>query len=427
MQARREEADARATIDQLRREAQSRGERLGSIDLEERAWRKRAESAATQRETLDQRRRELEQEIAALAGRPAVIAADSEMLGAEVATAARNAGEATDRLALGESRLREATQRSRVGDQALAEARECRARLEVQAAAAQEAVAALAREIAERLGAEPAELPQLAGLDDGQAPPEATASAERLDRLTRERAGIGPVNLVAEGEAAEIGAQVEALERERADLTEAIAKLRRGAHELDQQGRELLAAAFERVNRHFADLFTRLFGGGKAELALTDDGDPLTAGLEIMASPTGKRLQSLSLLSGGEQALTALALLFAVFLTKPAPICVLDEVDAPLDDANVDRLVQPGSGYCRHDRHALFADHPPSHHDGARRPAVWGDNGRARGLAAGLGRSRPRRSAATDCLTQPVAIATSNLLIRLILGPAEGMVSVLTG
>jgi chromosome segregation protein len=181
-------------------------------------------------------------------------------------------------------------------------------------------------------------LPQLAGLDEGQAPPEAIASAERLDRLTRERAGIGPVNLVAEGEATEIGAQVEALERERGDLTEAIAKLRRGAHELDQQGRELLAAAFERVNRHFADLFMRLFGGGKAELALTDDGDPLTAGLEIMASPTGKRLQSLSLLSGGEQALTALALLFAVFLTKPAPICVLDEVDAPLDDANVDRL-----------------------------------------------------------------------------------------
>jgi chromosome segregation protein len=181
-------------------------------------------------------------------------------------------------------------------------------------------------------------LPQLAGLDEGQAPPEAIASAERLDRLTRERAGIGPVNLVAEGEATEIGSQVEALERERGDLTEAIAKLRRGAHELDQQGRELLAAAFERVNRHFADLFMRLFGGGKAELALTDGGDPLTAGLEIMASPTGKRLQSLSLLSGGEQALTALALLFAVFLTKPAPICVLDEVDAPLDDANVDRL-----------------------------------------------------------------------------------------
>ncbi len=337
-QARREEADARATIDRLRREAQARSERLGSIDLEERAWRKRAESAATQRGTLDQRRQELEQEIAALAGLPAAIAAKSETLGAEVAAAARNAGEAADRLTLGESRLREVTQRSRLSDQALAEARERRARLEVQAASATEGVSALKREILERLGAVPAELQQLSGLGEGQSPRDSIASSERLDRLTRERAGIGPVNLMAEGEAAEIGGQVEGLERERADLTEAIAKLRRGAHALDQQGRELLAAAFERVNRHFADLFTRLFGGGKAELALTDDGDPLTAGLEIMASPTGKRLQSLSLLSGGEQALTALALLFAVFLTKPAPVCVLDEVDAPLDDANVDRL-----------------------------------------------------------------------------------------
>ncbi len=336
--ARREEADERATIDRLRRETQSRNERLRSIDFEERAWRKRAESAAAQKATLDQRRHELEQEIAALAGRPAAIAIDSEKLGSEIATAARNAGEATDRLALGESRLREATQRSRLSDQALAEARECRARLEVQAAGAKEAVSVLAREIAERLGAGPAELQQLAGLAEGQTPPEANASADRLDRLTHERAGIGAVNLMAEGEAAEIGGQVEALEGERADLTEAIAKLRRGAHELDQQGRELLAAAFERVSAHFAGLFMRLFGGGKAELALTDDGDPLTAGLEIMASPTGKRLQSLSLLSGGEQALTALALLFAVFLTKPAPVCVLDEVDAPLDDANVDRL-----------------------------------------------------------------------------------------
>jgi chromosome segregation protein len=220
----------------------------------------------------------------------------------------------------------------------LGEIRERRARLEVQAAGAKEALAALARDIRERIGAAPAELAPLAGLGADQMPPDDAASAARLDRLTRERAGIGPVNLVAEGEAAEIGAQIEGLEQQRTDLTEAITKLRRGAHALDQQGRELLAAAFERVNGHFGTLFTRLFGGGKAELALTDDSDPLTAGLEIMASPTGKRLQSLSLLSGGEQALTALALLFAVFLTKPAPICVLDEVDAPLDDANVDRL-----------------------------------------------------------------------------------------
>ncbi len=337
-EARREEAEARAAIERLRQEAQLRQERLSAIDLEERAWRKRREGAAAQRATLDERQQNLEQEIAILAARPATIAGESERLGVEVMAAAQNAREAANRVAVGESRLREATERWRHADRALSEARERRARLEVQAVAANDARTALYRDIGERIGAIPGELPHLAGLVDGQIPPDATPSGERLERLARERASIGPVNLVAEEEAVEIGGQVEALERERADLTEAIAKLRRGAHALDQQGRELLAAAFERVNRHFGLLFTRLFGGGKAELALTDDRDPLTAGLEIMASPTGKRLQSLSLLSGGEQALTALALLFAVFLTNPTPICVLDEVDAPLDDANVDRL-----------------------------------------------------------------------------------------
>ncbi|HUC73478.1 MAG TPA: chromosome segregation protein SMC [Stellaceae bacterium] len=337
-QARRDEADARAAIDRLTRDAQSRRERLASIDLEACAWRQRSGGAAAQRGTLGERQQALEQEIAALAARPAEIAAASEALGAQITMAAQNARASADRLMSGETRLRDATERSRLADRALAEIRERRARLDVQAAGAKDAVAALGRDIRERIGAAPAELEALAGLGKGQIPPDAAASAERLDRLHRERAAIGPVNLMAEGEAAEVGAQVEALERERAELTEAIAKLRRGAHALDQQGRELLAAAFERVNGHFGALFTRLFGGGNAELALTDDGDPLTAGLEIMANPTGKRLQSLSLLSGGEQALTALALLFAVFLTKPAPICVLDEVDAPLDDANVDRL-----------------------------------------------------------------------------------------
>ncbi len=336
--ARREEADARAAIDQLRRDAQLRRERLSSVDLEERAWRKRGDGATAQRSTLGERQHSLEQEIAVLAARPAEIAADSEALARQIVSAAQRARESADRLTSGEQRLRAAAEQSQLADKALAENRERRARLEVQAAGAKSALAALARDIGERVGVAPAELAALAGLGEGQAPPDAAVSAERLERLARERAAIGPVNLMAEGEAAEAGARVEALQRERADLTEAIAKLRRGAHALDQQGRELLAAALERVNGHFGALFTRLFGGGNAELALTDDGDPLTAGLEIMASPTGKRLQSLSLLSGGEQALTALALLFAVFLTKPSPICVLDEVDAPLDDANVDRL-----------------------------------------------------------------------------------------
>ena len=128
------------------------------------------------------------------------------------------------------------------------------------------------------------------------------------------------------------------MQRERADLISAIARLRQGIASLNKEGRQRLLAAFDQVNTHFEDLFHRLFGGGKAHLKLTESEDPLDAGLEIMASPPGKRLQVLSLLSGGEQALTALALMFAVFLTNPAPICVLDEVDAPLDDANVDRF-----------------------------------------------------------------------------------------
>ena len=141
-----------------------------------------------------------------------------------------------------------------------------------------------------------------------------------------------------EQEGAELTQQVESLQTERNDLIQAIDKLRRGIAELNREGRERLLASFNEVNNHFQRLFVRLFGGGSARLELTDTEDPLEAGLEIMASPPGKRMQILSLLSGGEQALTALSLLFGVFLVNPAPICVLDEVDAPLDDANVDRF-----------------------------------------------------------------------------------------
>ncbi|MGZ9035383.1 MAG: chromosome partitioning protein ParA, partial [Rhodospirillales bacterium] len=167
---------------------------------------------------------------------------------------------------------------------------------------------------------------------------EVEAAERRLERLKRERETMGPVNLRADEEAAEVLARVDDLTAQRHDLTLAIAKLRRGIADLDREGRERLAASFAAVDEHFRALFTRLFGGGRAHLTLTDADDPLEAGLEIMACPPGKKLQVLSLLSGGEQVLTALALRFAVFLTNPAPICVLDEVDAPLDDANVDRF-----------------------------------------------------------------------------------------
>jgi len=160
----------------------------------------------------------------------------------------------------------------------------------------------------------------------------------RVDRLKRERERLGGVNLRAEEEAREIETRLEALTEEREDLEAAIHRLRQGIQTLNREGRERLLAAFEVVNGHFQSLFTHLFGGGAAELMLTESDDPLEAGLEIMARPPGKKPQTMSLLSGGEQALTAMALIFAVFLTNPSPICVLDEVDAPLDDANVERF-----------------------------------------------------------------------------------------
>ena len=158
-----------------------------------------------------------------------------------------------------------------------------------------------------------------------------------LEKLRRDRERLGAVNLRAEEELREVETQHASLASERDDLLEAIKRLRQGIHSLNREARERLAQSFEVVNKHFQQLFTNLFGGGSAELQLIESEDPLEAGLDIMAKPPGKKPQTLSLLSGGEQALTALALIFAVFLTNPAPICVLDEVDAPLDDANVER------------------------------------------------------------------------------------------
>ena len=160
----------------------------------------------------------------------------------------------------------------------------------------------------------------------------------RLAKHKADRERLGGVNLRAEEEEAELSTQLEDMEREKADVEQAIARLRQGISNLNREGRKRLLEAFETVNGHFGHLFKTLFGGGSAELKLVDSDDPLESGLEILACPPGKRPQPLTLLSGGEKALTATALIFAVFLTNPSPICVLDEVDAPLDDANVERF-----------------------------------------------------------------------------------------
>jgi chromosome segregation protein len=337
-EARRGEADARVTIERLTNDAARRCERLAAIELEQCSWRKRSSDVAAQQAALLERRGALETEIAGLVARPAAIAAESEALGSAIADAAAACRRSADALAVGERQLREAVDASRAANQTLAELRERLARLEGLREGATESLTRLAREIRERVGVAPEALGELAGSTEDELPADPSETAARLERLTRERDGMGPVNLMAETEAAEVEMRLAELRGERAELTEAIARLRHGIATLDREVRQRLTAAFERLDRHFAELFTRLFGGGKAQLRLVDNDDPLAAGLDIMASPPGKRLQSLSLLSGGEQALTALALLFAAFTTNPAPVCVLDEVDAPLDDANVDRF-----------------------------------------------------------------------------------------
>ena len=213
-------------------------------------------------------------------------------------------------------------------------ARERVVRQEGEVTQADHAWGVVAERILERLGADPA-LPD----PPAEIGPETEEKARRkLERLQREREEMGPVNLRAEVEAEEIGTHVATIVREREELTTAIAKLRGSIGNLNREGRERLSAVFEQVDKHFQALFSRMFGGGRAHLALVGSEDPLQAGLEIYAQPPGKKLATLSLLSGGEQALTALSLIFAVFRCNPAPICVLDEVDAPLDDANVERF-----------------------------------------------------------------------------------------
>ena len=179
---------------------------------------------------------------------------------------------------------------------------------------------------------------EFSGLEKLDNLPDAVEQEELLDSKKREREKLGSVNLRADEETAKYEVEIKKMEQDRQDLVTAIIKLKESINELNKKGRERLLEAFEKVNRKFNEVYTKLFNGGNAKLELVDSDDPLEAGLELLVSPPGKRLQSITLLSGGEQALTALSLIFAVFLTNPSPICVLDEVDAPLDDANVSRF-----------------------------------------------------------------------------------------
>ena len=330
-------ADRQRAYDLLSREAEARRQRLNDIQGERGSWTIRAEGARQQVSEFDKRRAQAEEEVAALTPRPDAIAAERQGLGDKVDEAERQRGIAADALAVAERELKIADEALKAKETALSTAREDRVRTEGLVEQATQTLTALRERVTERLEAVPEDLLTIAELTADNLP-EAEQAERKLERLTRERDNMGPVNLRAHQEAEELSEQITSMESEREDLIHAIARLRHGIGELNREGRQRFLAAFEKVNAHFSDLFTRMFGGGRAHLELTESDDPLEAGLEIMASPPGKRLQILSLLSGGEKALTTIALLFAVFMTNPAPICVLDEVDAPLDDSNVTRF-----------------------------------------------------------------------------------------
>ncbi|HEY8963332.1 MAG TPA: chromosome segregation protein SMC, partial [Alphaproteobacteria bacterium] len=216
--------------------------------------------------------------------------------------------------------------------------REKRAVIQATVGALQNEQTRIATDIEERFSTSPAALETTVMTEWPEGAPSVNKARAERDFLNRERDAMGPVNLRAQVELDEIETSFGQMETEKGELTEAIARLREGIDKLNVEARERITTTFAAVDAHFRDLFKRLFGGGDAYLKLIDSEDPLEAGLEIFAQPPGKHLQSLTLLSGGEQTLTALAMIFAMFLSNPAPVCVLDEVDAPLDDANVDRV-----------------------------------------------------------------------------------------
>jgi chromosome segregation protein len=330
-------AEARAEAQALAREAELAERRLAAIATERQQWSGRRDGATAQIETLDARSREARAERGSLADAPAAFEEKRRSLINEIEAAEDKRREAADRLAGAENALAACDRAVRAALEALGSAREEAARAAERAEGAKRRLTDVAHEIREMLEVEPAELAQLSGVQDASLPEVGAVEAE-LERLRRDRERLGAVNLRAEEELREIETQHGTLTAERDDLVEAIKRLRQGILSLNKEARERLLASFAVVNSHFQRLFTELFGGGTAELQLIEHEDPLEAGLEIFAKPPGKKPATLSLLSGGEQALTALALIFAVFLTNPAPICVLDEVDAPLDDHNVERF-----------------------------------------------------------------------------------------
>jgi chromosome segregation protein len=329
--------EARARHDGFERDAASRTTRIAAITSEREQWGQRAAKSSEQIAQLSARAEETQSAADALAGMPQALSEKRQNLLGLLQTAEADKRGASDALAQAENAVRTADQHLREAQEAASAARESHARGEARLEASRARHSSCEQKISESLNCEPADILTATGLNEDEL--QASDQIERkLQGLRDDRERLGGVNLRADEESVQVAEQLSGLVKERDDLVQAINKLRGGISSLNREGRQRLLDAFGTVNEKFGELFTTLFGGGRAELQLIESDDPLEAGLEILAHPPGKKPTVLSLLSGGEQTLTALALIFAVFLTNPSPICVLDEVDAPLDDHNVERF-----------------------------------------------------------------------------------------
>ncbi|HYD19320.1 MAG TPA: chromosome partitioning protein ParA, partial [Patescibacteria group bacterium] len=329
-------ADQQAAHSEIRREGENRARRIQQITNDVAGWNARTERVALRLLELEERIAQAQEVLDRLAERPAQIEAEKQNLLTHIADAEAKRQEAADILISSETNANDLGRELRAVESALSDAREARAMAQASVNTTQHTQSGIEATILEKFNCTPEEL--VAKLELVVAELGDIGSWQgKLERLLRERDNMGPVNLRAEVESQEISDKMTGMSTERDDLVAAIEKLREGINTLNKEARTRLLSAFDVVNGHFQKLFTRLFNGGNAYLKLIEAEDPLESGLEIYAQPPGKKNAVLSLLSGGEQTLTSIALIFAMFLTNPAPICVLDEVDAPLDESNVDR------------------------------------------------------------------------------------------
>lgn len=323
-----------------------RSNRLAQLETEMTNWQRRASGAKLQLETLEKRVEEITDQLKVLAELPGSHSQKRDALDSQLEDARHAHKLSLDKLAEAQTHYRDADRTSRTAAAALGNVGAEMARIDERLKGLMAQRQQIEQMVTESLGIRAEKTAEVAGIKAEHQLPDILQTERRLERLKSERERLGGVNLSAEQEMKEVGEKLTTMVTDKDDLVAAIAKLRTGISSLNREGRARLNEAFDKVNTHFSDLFTSLFGGGTAELTFVESDDPLEAGLEILACPPGKKPQPLSLLSGGEQALTAMALIFAVFLTNPAPICVLDEVDAPLDDANVERFCNLLDGMC---------------------------------------------------------------------------------